>query len=157
MSPDTSGNSVGDVSRHSAAVANPVIDAPKTFQIVGSTKYATIASGVLSSIMPKASPQITPINWATTALPSATAPIPQPPSPPAAIATRLAAAAITTLAATEATAITTPAANLATSTRPRTGTSVKVVCAVRCDHSLVTVKMPSTGNSMLTGNRLPKK
>ena len=41
----------------------------------------------------------------------------------------------------------TPATTLAAITRSRRGTSENVVSAVRCDHSLVTARMPSTGSS----------
>jgi hypothetical protein len=61
-------------------------------------------------------------------------------------------AANSPLAARASTAISTAAASFAVSTRPRSGTSVNVVSAVRWDHSLVTERMPSTGSRTADGN-----
>jgi hypothetical protein len=43
-----------------------------------------------------------------------------------------------------------PASSFATTTRVRSGTSVNVVSAVRCDHSLVTSSRPTIGSSTET-------
>jgi hypothetical protein len=45
----------------------------------------------------------------------------------------------------------TSAARVATSTRERTGTSVKVIWPVHWDHSEVTSRMPTIGRSTLAG------
>ena len=44
-----------------------------------------------------------------------------------------------------------PASSLAASTRERRGTSVNVICAVRCDHSEDTSSTPTIGPRMLAG------
>ena len=61
-------------------------------------------------------------------------------------------AATARLTSTEASAASTTAASLATITRSRRGTSANVVSALRCDHSPVMERMPSTGRSSPTGS-----
>ena len=56
-----------------------------------------------------------------------------------------------------ASASTTAASTLAAITRSRSGTSANVVSPVRCDHSLVTSRMPSTGSRIETTHSVPWK
>ena len=69
-------------------------------------------------------------------------------SPPIA---RIATPASTSAIAMTITPSTSPAASLALITRMRFGTSVKVISAVRCDHSELTSRMPTIGSRMAGG------
>ena len=76
----------------------------------------------------------------------------QPASPLMTSATTVPAAATARFTNTDASAAMVTAASLAATTRGRIGTNAKVVRAVRCDHSLVTERMPSTGSSTPGGS-----
>ena len=112
----------------------------------------TIASGVFSSSRPKAAPISTLATWNTAACGSSCQSYVQAPAPPVARAASVPTAATARLTSTDASAASTTAASLATITRSRRGTSANVVSAVRCDHSPVMERMPSTGSSRPTGS-----
>lgn len=111
-----------------------------------------MATGGLSSSRPKAAPISTLVTWRITAFTISDPSSCQVPAPPMAEATSVPTAARARLASTEASAATMTATSLAVTTRSRRGTRAYVVRAVRCDHSLVIERMPSTGNSTPTGS-----
>lgn len=123
-------------------------------QTVGTTKKITIANGELSISMPNATPMSMLSSWNRTAFPTAAAVRSQVPAPSRALAVRQAISARPRLGRTDRMETRTLAASLAAMTRWRSGTSAKVVRAVRWDHSLVTERMPSTGSRIPTASRV---
>src|SRR4051794_39716988 len=145
------------VSSQGATSANAGSEASAA-QAVGNVNRATIAGAEDSATIPKATPMTMPatrktVDWSI----SGTTWVHVPCTP----ATSAAAAAMATTAASVDTVITTLARSLAPMTRERTGTSVKVIIPVRCDHSEVTRRIPVIGSSTAAGcsptSRTPAK
>src|SRR5215216_485524 len=116
----------------------------------GSAKRRTMAGAEASRIAPSATPTTIPAVRLTADWPISGAASDQVPSTPG-DETSTPAATTATEIASIATASRRLAISLAPRTRERTGTSAKVIIPVRCDHSEVTSRMPTTGSRTAAG------